>query len=101
MEARDGVWAHPDLLPDSSDLDNPAAFVDRVLGGGEASTFHDPIAQLEQTEAREREERNRDQGDAGESEALVRNAVVVGGGAVVRVAALQSRLPGHYRVRSS
>ncbi|BCN45064.1 MULTISPECIES: zinc-dependent metalloprotease [Prescottella] len=69
MEARDGVWAHPDLLPDSSDLDNPAAFVDRVLGGGEASTFHDPIAQLEQTEAREREEKNRDQGDAGESEA--------------------------------
>src|SRR5690606_18817199 len=26
-EARDHVWAHPDLLPDSSDLDNPTAFV--------------------------------------------------------------------------
>ncbi|MFE3290974.1 zinc-dependent metalloprotease [Rhodococcus sp. NPDC059234] len=56
MDGRDGVWAHPDLLPDSTDLDNPAAFVDRVVGGG-SSTFDDPIAQLEATEAREREER--------------------------------------------
>ncbi|RVW05314.1 zinc-dependent metalloprotease [Rhodococcus xishaensis] len=66
IDARDGVWSHPDLLPDSSDLDNPAAFVDRVVGG-DASTFHDPIAQLEQIEAREREEKNRegDDPDAG------------------------------------
>ncbi|MFC9787799.1 zinc-dependent metalloprotease [Rhodococcus sp. NPDC127528] len=56
MDGRDGVWAHPDLLPDSTDLDDPAAFVDRVVGGG-SSTFDDPIAQLEATEAREREER--------------------------------------------
>ena len=61
VDARDGVWAHPDLLPDSSDLDNPAAFVDRILGG-DSGTFHDPIAQLEQTEAREREEKNRESG---------------------------------------
>lgn len=50
---RDGVWAHPDLMPDSEDLDNPAAFIDRVIGGG-TSTFDDPIAQLEETLAQER-----------------------------------------------
>ncbi|MGW6694606.1 zinc-dependent metalloprotease [Rhodococcus sp. NPDC054953] len=55
-DGRDGVWAHPDLLPDSSDLDSPAGFVDRVVGGG-TSTFDDPIAQLEALQAREREER--------------------------------------------
>ncbi|SEL97848.1 zinc-dependent metalloprotease [Rhodococcus maanshanensis] len=55
IDGRDAVWAHPDLLPDSSDLDSPAGFVDRVVGGG-TSAFDDPIAQLEATEAREREE---------------------------------------------
>ncbi|MGL4306739.1 MAG: zinc-dependent metalloprotease [Mycobacteriaceae bacterium] len=58
VDARDGVWAHPDLLPDSSDLDNPAAFIDRIVGGGfTGSSFDDPIAELEKTEARERAER--------------------------------------------
>ena len=55
IEGRDGVWAHPDLLPDASDLDNPAAFIDRVVGGG-TSNFDDPIAQLEAMEAKERAE---------------------------------------------
>ncbi len=55
IEGRDGVWAHPDLLPDSSDLDNPASFIDRVVGGG-TSNFDDPIAQLEAMEAKERAE---------------------------------------------
>lgn len=55
-DARDNVWAHPDLLPDSSDLDNPAAFVDRVIGGG-TGAFEDPIAQLQETMERERAER--------------------------------------------
>lgn len=32
-DARDGVWAHPDLLPSSADLDEPAGFIDRVIGG--------------------------------------------------------------------
>lgn len=32
-DTRDGVWGHPDLLPSSSDLDEPAAFIDRILGG--------------------------------------------------------------------
>ncbi|KWX67633.1 hydrolase [Mycobacterium sp. NAZ190054] len=32
-DARDGVWQHPDLLPDATDLDEPAAFIDRMIGG--------------------------------------------------------------------
>jgi putative hydrolase len=32
-DARDKVWQHPDLLPESSDLDEPAAFIDRIIGG--------------------------------------------------------------------
>ena len=32
-DARDGVWQHPDLLPNSSDLDEPAGFIDRMVGG--------------------------------------------------------------------
>ncbi|MCK0091045.1 zinc-dependent metalloprotease [Rhodococcus sp. HNM0563] len=56
-DARDKVWAHPDLLPDSSDLDNPTAFVDRVIGGG-TDAFDDPIAQLKATMEREKAERD-------------------------------------------
>lgn len=33
IDARDAVWNHPDLLPASDDLDDPAAFIDRVIGG--------------------------------------------------------------------
>ncbi|KRE33687.1 hydrolase [Mycobacterium sp. Soil538] len=32
-DARDGVWGHPDLLPRASDLDEPAGFIDRMIGG--------------------------------------------------------------------
>lgn len=49
---RDGVWAHPDLMPDSDDVDNPSAFIDRVIGG-DVSSFDDPIAELEKTMAAE------------------------------------------------
>lgn len=49
IEGRDGVWAHPDLLPDASDLDEPSSFVDRMVGG-DTGTFDDPIAQLEEFE---------------------------------------------------
>ncbi|QKT08067.1 zinc-dependent metalloprotease [Gordonia sp. X0973] len=45
---RDRVWDHPDLLADSSDLDNPAAFIDGVL-----SDDPDPLAALEKTIAEE------------------------------------------------
>ena len=56
IDGRDGVWAHPDLLPDPSDLDNPTAFIQRIVKGDE-NLFDDPIAQLEETEKREAAER--------------------------------------------
>ena len=49
-DARDGVWQHPDLLPDSSDLDEPAAFIDRMVGGdtsGMDSAIEEAISDLE------------------------------------------------------
>ncbi|WP_371287016.1 zinc-dependent metalloprotease [Mycobacterium sp. PS03-16] len=49
-DARDGVWQHPDLLPSSDDLDEPAAFIDRMVGGdtsGIDSAIADAIADLE------------------------------------------------------
>jgi hypothetical protein len=33
VDARDAMWQDPDLLPDSEDLDDPAASIDRVIGG--------------------------------------------------------------------
>ncbi|ORI18218.1 zinc-dependent metalloprotease [Rhodococcus sp. 1168] len=62
IDGRDGVWSHPDLLPVSADLDDPAGFIDGVVGGG-SSSFDDPIAQLEATEAQERSEREKKDGD--------------------------------------
>jgi putative hydrolase len=32
-DARDAVWQHPDLLPSAEDLDEPAGFIDRMIGG--------------------------------------------------------------------
>ena len=45
-DARDGVWQHPDLLPGADDLDEPAGFIDRVLGG-DTSGIDQAIADLE------------------------------------------------------
>jgi putative hydrolase len=33
QEQRDGLWSHPDLVPTSDDLDDPQAFVARLLAG--------------------------------------------------------------------
>ncbi len=33
IDARDAVWQHPDLMPSAADLDEPAGFIDRVIGG--------------------------------------------------------------------
>jgi putative hydrolase len=33
VDTRDKVWQHPDLLPEAADLDDPAAFIDRTIGG--------------------------------------------------------------------
>ena len=34
ISARDALWAHPDLLPSTADLDDPVAFVARTGAGG-------------------------------------------------------------------
>jgi len=46
MDARDAIWQHPDLLPDATDLDEPAGFIDRVIGG-DTSGIDEAIARLE------------------------------------------------------
>ena len=43
IDARDAVWNHPDLMPSSSDLDEPAAFIDRVIGGDVSSADVDSL----------------------------------------------------------
>lgn len=48
-DARDAVWQHPDLLPGAEDLDEPAAFIDRVLGG-DTSGIDQALADLEKNE---------------------------------------------------
>jgi putative hydrolase len=45
-DARDAVWQHPDLLPGADDLDEPAGFIDRVVGG-DTSGMDQAIADLE------------------------------------------------------
>ncbi|MBJ7341637.1 zinc-dependent metalloprotease [Mycolicibacterium sp.] len=45
-DARDDVWQHPDLLPGADDLDEPAGFIDRVMGG-DTSGIDQAIADLE------------------------------------------------------
>jgi putative hydrolase len=47
IDVRDGVWQHPDLLPGGEDLDEPAGFIDRVIGG-DTSGIDEAIARLEQ-----------------------------------------------------
>jgi putative hydrolase len=58
IKVRDDVWAHPDLVPTSADLDEPLDFADR-LGDGPSVLGDDPMAELERTEAAEREERDK------------------------------------------
>ena len=45
-DARDAVWQHPDLLPNSEDLDEPAGFIDRIVGG-DTSGIDEALADLE------------------------------------------------------
>ena len=45
-DARDAIWQHPDLLPDAEDLDEPAGFIDRIIGG-DTSGIDEAIAKLE------------------------------------------------------
>ena len=43
IDARDAVWNHPDLMPSSSDLDEPAGFIDRIIGGDVSSLDVDSL----------------------------------------------------------
>lgn len=49
-DARDAVWQHPDLLPGAEDLDEPAGFIDRVIGG-DTSGIDEAIAKLEEPDS--------------------------------------------------
>jgi putative hydrolase len=53
IERRDGLWAHPDLIPTTEDLDDPMEFSERLGEGSQLSD--DPIAELERTEREEKE----------------------------------------------
>jgi putative hydrolase len=57
VEVRDGVWAHPDLVPTADDLDEPLDFADRLAAGHS----DDPIAELKRTEEAEREDGDKEQ----------------------------------------
>lgn len=48
-DARDAVWQHPDLLPSAEDLDEPAGFIDRIVGG-DTSGIDEAIAEFEKEE---------------------------------------------------
>ena len=48
VDARDAVWAHPDLMPGADDIDDPAGFIDRVIGG-DSSDIDRAIADLERS----------------------------------------------------
>src|SRR6195256_5384431 len=50
-DARDAVWQHPDLLPGAEDLDEPAAFIDSVVGG-DTSGMEQAIADLQDAEGK-------------------------------------------------
>ena len=43
IEARDGLWAHPDLLPTSADLDDPDGLVARLTGADAETTTADEV----------------------------------------------------------
>jgi putative hydrolase len=69
IDARDGVWQHPDLLPSSKDLDEPAGFIDRILGGDTSGLDIDAaIAEFQKTESGEDDKKSElppEDGDAG------------------------------------
>ena len=43
IDVRDAVWNHPDLMPSAEDLDEPAGFIDRVIGGDVSSADVDAL----------------------------------------------------------
>ncbi|MFZ9133158.1 MAG: zinc-dependent metalloprotease [Gemmobacter sp.] len=49
--ARDGLWAHPDLLPTREDLDDPAAFLARGAMDAELSAELDALGRSDDTDS--------------------------------------------------
>jgi uncharacterized protein (DUF2342 family) len=45
-EGRDAIWAHPDLLPGSSDLDDPIGFAKGETKSDEDAAFDAALAEL-------------------------------------------------------
>jgi putative hydrolase len=64
VDARDAIWQHPDLLPSADDLDEPAGFIDRVIGG-DTSGIDEAFEKLEAK--LEREGDSYDSGDTGDT----------------------------------
>ena len=51
IDVRDAVWNHPDLMPSAADLDEPAGFIDRVIGGDVSGIdFDSAIAEFEKSD---------------------------------------------------
>ncbi len=46
IEQRDEIWAHPDLLPTSQEIDNPGLLIQRLQAQGSSSTMDDEIRKL-------------------------------------------------------
>lgn len=69
MQRRDGVWDHPDFLPVAADLENSAAFIDRLLGEDDLPDF-DPIAEINKLEEmlHKQEQEDKDKKDKGEED---------------------------------
>ena len=62
VDRRDAVWEHPDLLPSSEQLDNPASFIDTLLDDTPDTDLDDEFAKLEE-ELRNNPELKREDGD--------------------------------------
>jgi hypothetical protein len=60
------VWQHPDLLPSAEDLDEPAGFIDRMIGG-DTSGIDQALADLERdSESKDRDTKDGDTKDSGD-----------------------------------
>lgn len=57
IDARDAVWNHPDLLPNAEDLDEPAGFIDRIIGGDTSGLDIDAaIAEFQKLDEQKRDD---------------------------------------------
>lgn len=70
-DTRDAIWQHPDLLPSANDLDEPAGFIDGVIGG-DTSGITEALAQFDMDPG-ERDPVERDPEDRGPDTGSVDN----------------------------